>query len=260
MTISVDYSLTEDLMLGSAFTYMNTSGEYANNAGSQDTDLFNGSIYGSYYITDDFYIDGLAFYAGNNYNITRNINYVDDTGALINSRVEGTPGGSQYGFNFATGYNYHHKRLIVGPYASVSYLSSDVDAYSESELGSVQSQGWATSYDGQGIRSLKTTLGTLLSYNFDVPWGVVIPQVRGEWHHEFKDDARTITSSFVGAGPNSAPFSVFIDGPDRDYFTFGTSLTSTLDHGVTAFLAYDMLIGYDNVNSYGFTLGGKVDF
>ena len=50
------------------------------------------------------------------------------------------------------------------------------------------------------------------------------------------------------AGQNGA-FSIAIENPDRDYFTFGTSLTSAFNYGITDFLAYDMLIGYNNVNS-----------
>jgi len=253
VTIGFDYAITQDFILGTAFTYLSTSGDYVNNGGDLGADLFNGSIYASYNITDDFYVDAMAFYGGNNYNITRNVNY---TG--VNAKLEGTPGGRQYGFNLTSGYGFNFQRLVVEPYVSVGYLGTDIDAYEEKEIGSTE--GWTARYDAQSLTSLKTTLGALFAYNFDVPWGVLIPQVRGEWHHEFEDHGRAITTRFTGVTDQNETYTIITENPDRDYFTFGTSVTTTLDYGITAFLAYDMLIGYNNISSYGFTLGGRVDF
>ncbi|WP_428356164.1 autotransporter outer membrane beta-barrel domain-containing protein [Methyloprofundus sp.] len=222
VTLGLDYAVTEDLIVGTAFTYLSTNGDYVSNGGDLHTDLFNGAIYASYYITDNFYIDGLAFYGGNNYDITRNVNY---TG--VNATLEGTPDGRQYGFNLSSSYTFNYQRLIAEPYVSVGYIGTDIDAYDEAELGPASGQGWATRYDAQNLTSLKTTLGALFAYNFDVPWGVLIPQIRGEWHHEFEGHGREITSKFIGNNADSArTYSVFIENPDRDYFTFGTSITS----------------------------------
>jgi len=254
VTIGLDYAISQDFILGTAFTYLSTSGGFVENGGDLQSDLFNGAIYASYNITDDFYIDALAFYGGNNYNITRNVNYAISTGN-VNERLEGTPGGRQYGFNLNSGYSFRFQRLEIEPYLGVSYLGTDIDAYNEKSLGTTNS--WAAKYDAQNLASLKTTLGALLAYNFDVPWGVLIPQVRGEWHHEFEDHGRAIGAQISGTGEN---YSIFIENPDRDYFTFGASVASAFDYGITAFLAYDMLIGYNNVSSYGFTLGGRIDF
>lgn len=269
VTLGLDYAMTEDFILGASFTYLNTSGDYTSintiggvttqrAGGDFNTDLFNGSIYASYSINDDFYIDGLAFYGGNNYNIIRNVNYKIN-GVDVNEKLQGTPDGKQYGFNISTGYNFRFQRLTVEPYLSVGYIGTDIDAYDETALSATG--GWAQRYEAQKLESVKTTLGALFAYSFDVPWGVLVPQLRGEWHHEFEDDGRNITSSFLGnTSEGIQSFSTVIDNPDRDYFTFGTSITSAFNYGITAFLAYDMLIGYNNVNSYGFTLGGRVDF
>jgi uncharacterized protein with beta-barrel porin domain len=94
-----------------------------------------------------------------------------------------------------------------------------------------------------------------------MPWGVLVPQAHGTWHHEFKDDSRTITTSFLGDGaaaPNQ--FSIVTEGSDRDYYTVGVSLNTSFSHGASAFVAYNTLLGYRDIDSHRVTFGGRLEF
>ena len=89
----------------------------------------------------------------------------------------------------------------------------------------------------------------------------MLPQLRGEWHHEFEDDEPDTKASFLGDTTVSGGlFTVLGNNPDTDYFKLGAGVSATLAHGVSAFFDYQALVGYDDVTSHQFTLGGRLEF
>ena len=131
-------------------------------------------------------------------------------------------------------------------------MNLDIDGYSES------GSPFAVNFGKQNIESLTSTLGVQSAYTFSFPWGVLIPQVRGEWHHQFLDGQRQVQANFV-----SVPGSSFVmnsGGPARDYFTVGGEVSTVLPGGVSAFLSYESLQGYTSVNSNRFVLGARMEF
>ena len=83
---------------------------------------------------------------------------------------------------------------------------------------------------------------------------MLLPQVRAEWRHEFKNDARTITSRFVN-DPLRTPLALVTDSPDRNFFGPGTSLSATFRGGVAAFVSYETVVGLTDVTSHSVVEG-----
>jgi outer membrane lipase/esterase len=94
--------------------------------------------------------------------------------------------------------------------------------------------------------------------NGDAIGGVLPPQSRGQRHYQFKDDKRSIGASFLG-DPAAQQFAVATQGPDRDYFTFGADISGEFSQGISAFLAYDLLLSYCDIESHRFTLGTRIE-
>ncbi|MEE9425982.1 MAG: autotransporter outer membrane beta-barrel domain-containing protein [Methylococcales bacterium] len=258
-TLGVDYRITNDLVTGLAFTYLNTDADVDSSAGNVESDSYTGSIYATYSHQSGFYVDGIASYGASDFEISRRIQYTLPTDAapdVVDTTAEGDPNGSQYSFGMGVGYQFAVGSSTIEPFARADYQEYEIDSYTESG-----GQGWGERFSRQRIRSLPTSVGLRLSNAFSMPWGVLIPQAHGTWHHEFKDDSRTITTSFLGDGaaaPNQ--FSIVTEGPDRDYYTVGASLNATFVHGITAFVAYNTLLGYRDVDSHRVTFGGRLEF
>jgi outer membrane autotransporter protein len=257
-TLGVDYRITNDLVAGAAFTYLNTDADVDSSAGNVESDSYTGSIYATYSHQGGFYVDGIASYGASDFDISRRIQYslVTDVLGTVDTTAEGDPSGSQYSFGLGIGYQFAVGSSTIEPFARADYQEYEIDSYSERG-----GQGWGERFSRQRIRSLPTSVGLRLSNAFSMPWGVLIPQAHGAWHHEFKDDSRTITTSFLGDGgatPNQ--FSIVTEGPDRDYYTVGASLNATFVHGITAFVAYNTLLGYRDVDSHRVTFGGRLEF
>ncbi|MCH9696895.1 MAG: autotransporter outer membrane beta-barrel domain-containing protein [Gammaproteobacteria bacterium] len=252
-TIGADYRITDNFVAGAAFTYLSTDADVDASAGSVESDSYSGTIYATFAHESGFYVDANASYGESDLDISRRIDY-SINGDTVNTNAEGNPDGSQYSFGMGIGYQISLASATIEPFARADYMEYEIDSYSERG-----GQGWGSRFSRQRFRSLPTTVGLRLSNAFSMPWGVLLPQIHGAWHHQFKDDARTITTSFLGDG-NSNQFSIVTEGPDRDYYTAGASLSATFAGGVTAFVAYNTLQGYRDVDSHRFTFGGRLEF
>lgn len=112
----------------------------------------------------------------------------------------------------------------------------------------------------QTVESVTTTLGGQVSYPVSTSWGVLMPTVRGEWHHQYEDSSRNIAVRFLGDTTSGMAFNTVSSSPDRNYFTVGTGVSGTFAQGLSAFFNYDALLGYRSVESHLFTLGARMEF
>jgi outer membrane autotransporter protein len=254
VTAGLDYRFTKDLILGTAFTYTRTESGFDRNGGSLDSNAYTGAFYGTFYATESLYFDGIATFGGINYDSIRNIQYAVPTD-VVNTKAKANPDGEQYSVSLGGGYNFALQEWTLNPYARVNYIKLDVDKFSEQG-----GDGWAMRFSDQTVESVTTTLGSQVSYSLSTPWGVFLPNLRGEWHHQYKDNSRTIAVAFLGDTTSGLVFDTVTDDPDRNYFTVGTGVSGTFAKGVTAFLNYDTLLGYRNIDSHLFTVGARLEF
>jgi len=252
ITAGVDYRVLEDLILGGAFTWWHTKANFRDNAGSTTSDLYSGTIFGTYYPFEGLYVNALASGGGARFDTQRRITYTQPN--AVNATADGSPKASDWSVNGGLGYDFSTGALSLGPYFQTTFRQLDVDPYSESGGG-----GWAANFDRQKVKSLTTTLGGQISYALSTPVGVITPQVRAAWWHQFRDNSRAIGSTFVGAA-NQTTFFVFTENPDRDYGTLGASVAMTLPRGFAAFFDYDVVLGYRDLTSNRFTFGVRAAF
>jgi len=276
-TVGTDYRFTDNFVLGVAFNYLSTnidfdtlSFENTPAGGGIDTRSFGFSIYGTYYATNQFYVDGIFSFGRNHYDIDRRIIYAipatNSAGALIpgvttavNQTAQGDTHSTQYSFSVGAGYDFNVQGFTVTPFARLEYSRLNINGYQEAIDNTANGSGLALEFDDQHVDSLLSVLGGQASYAISTGIGVLLPQVRVEWRHEFKNDARTITSSFVN-DPLNTPLALRTDGPDRNFFTLGTSLSATFRGGVAGFVSYEAVVGLAQVTSHSVVGGIRFEF
>lgn len=244
----VDYRVQDNWVAGTGFTYSHNNAVFAGGRGETTSDIYTGMFYTTYNLTDAAHVDATASYGGYDYQTTRNINF-----GGANSIASASPEGGQYAFSLGAGYDFTHQAFTLAPYLRGDYLNLDIDAYRES--GSL----YAVRFGKQHVQSMISTLGVQTSYAISFPWGVLIPQLRGEWHHQFLDGPRQVEVSFVNGNAGNS-FNLNSGNPSRDYYTFGAEISSVLPGGVSAFLAFETLQGYTTINSNKLMLGGRLEF
>jgi outer membrane lipase/esterase len=271
-TAGVDYRFTDSFILGLAFSYQTTDADLDASSGSVDTKSYNLSVYTTYYISA-FYMDGIVTYGWNDYDIDRNIRYNiagrnDDFPVLtpsgetttVNQTAKGDTDGRQFSFGFGAGYDFSVGGVTFGPLVRLNYIRLDIDGYQEEIDNEDDGFGWVLDVDSQDVESLISVLGGQVSYAISTGFGVLLPQVRFEWQHEFEDDSRTITARFVHdpGDPETnqrTPINYTTDDPDRDFFNVGAGLSATFRGGVAAFVYYETVLGLDDVTAHSFVLG-----
>ena len=243
----VDYRFSPKLVLGAAFTYQSSNSDLDNpsslvsptfstsaNAGSADTRSYGFSLYGTYYVLEQLYVDGIVSFGWNNYSLDRVIGYnlgpipanaMTGTPAhpsAVNQIAHADPNGNQFSFSIGAGYDFRQGAWTFGPLARLQYFKLNIDGYREKINNQNPGFGWALALDSQDVESLTTVLGGRASYAISTGLGVLLPQVRIEWEHEFKNDSRLLTAQFVN-DPFFQPIPFTTDSPDRNYVNLGVS-------------------------------------
>jgi outer membrane lipase/esterase len=254
-----DYRFTDNFILGGAVSYFNTDDDFDHNAGKTESDSYNGSIFGTYYWGQRFFIDGVASIGKSDFDTKRRIQYTlpsnsVGSGDIVNTTANGHPDATQFSFTTNAGYNANWEALTATPYVRASYSRVDLDSYNESN-----GDGWAMAVDSQDFASRTTTLGTQVAYAVSTRWGVVVPQVRGEWTHEFNDGGRGVRIAYLG-DPARQKYTTEPDNGDKDYFNVGVEVAGTFAHGVSGFLGYEKLLGYSDISSNTLEGGIRVEF
>ena len=272
VTMGADYRFRENLVLGAAFTYNNVDSDFDKHntvsGGGVDADGWGGFVYGTYY-TDRFYIDGLAGYAQSDYDMDRKIfipnNNPDSAWSLtygpedVKATAKADTDSDDYTVSAGAGYNFSQGALSYGPYARLTYLKVDIDGYKEKGAGRV---GLDLDVEDMKWKSFTSVLGGQLAYASSQKFGVVMPQVRAAWVHEFEDDSDKVTATYVGAEADdiNRKFTTETDNPDTDYFEVGVGVSAVFKNGVQAFFNYDTVLGMDDFTIHMFTLGGRWEF
>lgn len=171
------------------------------------------------------------------------------------SDLDGTEivGSLKLGFDHAIG------NRILGPYARLDIVVVDIDGYSERmSRPSAVGSGTALRIDDQSYACITTAFGATAGYVSAQTWGIWYPQVIAEYVHEFDNDAENITGRFVDAPTFS--FSMPIDDPDHDFAHVGVSSSFVLNSGVSTFLSYQALVGYEDLTTHLVEIGLRIPF
>ena len=249
-TVGMDYRFTDNFLLGMAFGYNNAYSGYANSLGTLEADNYTGAIYGSFFTENGFFVDGIFSGSHIDYSTRRHIQYaISET---INTNAFGDNQGDEFDVAMTSGYNFNHGGLTVTPQVRVEYTTNQVDALNERG-----GQGWALHVDSQDFESLQTAAGLQMAYAVNLPWAVIMPMVRAEYIHEFKNDQRNITAYFV-QDPSQTRFNIMTDKPDRDYIILNAGMSAQFAHGISAFVSYDTVQAHSYVNNHNFVGGVRM--
>ena len=244
LTAGSDYRYNDKLFSGAALNINKSENTLSNNAGNLDSKNFSLTIFGNYFLKDNLAVDGYVSAATFSYDSTRHIvlgPLVADASANYNAQ--------QFGAGTAGTYSYYIKSLTLSGVAKLDYNTTDIDAYDENDGG-----GFNFSYQKQTIESFTAKLGIQAGYALSMPWGVLQPQARLHYVHEFSNDSRTINSTLVLA-QQEAPLALTTDAPDRNYFLGAVGASTVMPNGLQTFLDLEFLSGHSYLSTWTATLG-----
>ncbi|HXH03232.1 MAG TPA: autotransporter outer membrane beta-barrel domain-containing protein [Candidatus Competibacteraceae bacterium] len=259
VTAGVDYRFSDNLVLGAALGYLATDTDLDDNGGNLDSDGYSLSLYGTWYQSERFYLEGSLTYGRNDYDQSRNIRYTLGS-TIVEQAAFADFDGEQWDVMLGGGYEFHQGGWTFGPVGRLEYIKIDVDGYSEQMSSpSAAGSGWAVQIDDQTLKSFTLSLGGQVSYAMSQSWGVLVPQANAQWVHEFEDDSRFITGRLIG-DPSGQSFNLPTDSVDRNYFTVGIGASAVFPQGASAYLFYQKVLGYEDFDLDSVNLGVRWEF
>jgi outer membrane autotransporter protein len=256
VTFGLDYRFNRQFVAGGALGFSRYDSDYSDSAGSLEMDAWSLSAYGTYFRDNNVYLDGLIQIGSNSYDTHRRINA---TGAP-DQFGQGDTDGLEYAFNLSAGYEYRRNALTFTPYGRLAYTRVEIDAYTEEASNpAVPGFGSVLTIDDQDLTSMVLAVGGNLSYNISTPNAVLVPQLRFEWEHQLKDDARYINARFVH-DPTRSLFAIETDEADSDYFSLGLGLSAVFSHGRSGYIFYETRLDQDDVTLHRINAGVRIEF
>jgi len=88
--------------------------------------------------------------------------------------------------------------------------------------------------------------------------GVIVPQIRLDWVHEFEDDGEAITAQYL-EDINQTKFKVETESLDSDYLDVSVGLSAQFPHGRSGFISYRTLQGYSGLTYHSIQAGFRIE-
>ena len=228
------------------------------NAGSIKSETIAFTAFMSHTFGENLLLDASAGYGWTDNEFRRNAVFQPSSRTLlVNVNTLGKADGDMLYASAGLGYDAYAGALAFGPYVRGRYVRTTIDAYQEADLSN---SALNLNVSKQKATSLTSVVGARASYAISTSFGVVLPQVRFEFEHEYKDDPRVTLTSFVNDPRGTEFFAIINDAPDRNYFNAGAGLVFVLPNGVMPFVDYEALLGYRNFDRHRVTAGIRFEF
>lgn len=276
-TTGTDYNLGSGVV-GMAIGYDSYTADFDNgllvSGGEVVVEGTSGSLFGAWF-GGGWSINGIGTYGKLESDVTRNVFYASsNTGCSpacgANRSIEGSPDGSYVALGATLSRDFRAGGWDISPSLSASYRDVDIDGYDETD--SAPNGGLALRYDEQNIKSTRSIVGLALARPISTTFGVVTPNLRAEWHHEFEDEPRALRAKYVAesqlANGSAAQdfnctiscFTFLTDEVEADYGIAGVGLTAVFSQRVQLYLYYEALLGVSDLTSNSLAAGIRGQF
>ncbi|MCG6207259.1 autotransporter outer membrane beta-barrel domain-containing protein [Rhodopseudomonas sp. HC1] len=239
-----DWRVSDQWVLGAFGGYALTSGDL--DALGSTTKITSRSIggYGSYR-APWWYANVVGFYGWDGYDNRRAV-----LGTANSSRFDG----NHYTVRGAIGTDLRmFGGFVVTPELSLQYTRVATDGFTEA--GGIT----ALSVAADRTESLRSSVGTRIAHDVQTSNGVLTPELRLAWLHEFKDGVRGLDANFVEPTLPGV-FTTFTGEGIRDRGVFGTGVTGRLGQATLVSLGYDAIVGSSDAVTHLVTGRVKVSF
>ena len=224
----IDRRLTDNVVAGVFAGFARTRGDLDTLGSTAGISTGLGGAYGSYVAGPWF--GNAAFVAGRS--------AYDNSRIALGTTNTSTTQGYQYAVQGSAGFDARFGPWQVVPEIGAQYTRVRVDGFTETGPA-------ALAVAADEASSLRSNLGSRFRYDWSTAWGVLTPEWRLAWQHEFLNGARDLRASFVDVALPGT-FSTTTGAPGRDFALIGTGVGGRLGAATTVSLDYDALIGTDD--------------
>ncbi|MCF6318469.1 MAG: autotransporter outer membrane beta-barrel domain-containing protein [Proteobacteria bacterium] len=252
LTMGVDYRLNSQAVIGAAVGYANFDSTVDIGARVESTAM-TFSAYGSFNVTDNFYIDARASFGNPDYKQRRSVDFT-----LQENRVDqvaiGSTKGSQQSYIISSGYQFNKNGWQFTPSASTEFYQSKIDAFVETGTGA-----YNVGFSEQNFETTRFTLGFQTSKTISLRNGVLIPSLGYTLVQENQKGDEFILMRISGM-PAGEFFESSTGFNDDNYSTLDLGVSFVVANGKQAFIQYSKALGWDGFDRNTINLGARFEF
>ena len=249
LTLGADYRVTDTLVLGAAFGYTDSDGDF-DRGGGIEVESYSAQVFGLFYPLENLSVDVLAGTAWLDYDMRRRV----AVPGVLTTTARSDTDARQYFVGAGVMYDVPFEGATISPFARLDFQRLEIDGFRERGPSTVNLR-----VGDQNVNSLTSALGVQASYAISTRIGILQPQLRAQWVHQFEDDARDVNAFFVEDAAGTR-FDVRTESPDRNWLDLGASLSLTTIGGLTGFIDYDGTFANDDLDRHRFTAGLRYQF
>jgi outer membrane autotransporter protein len=252
LTMGLDGRIGTTAIIGGAVDYGHTWGNFDHDGGDFSLDSVGALFYGSYFPSDQSFIDAVVGGAAKSYELNRQFTRLVPGGPAI-TPSKGDTDGFEFTSSLAGGYDFTFDALTIGPRAGLYYKRTEFNSFSEK--GGVL----ALRYEDEVEDSLTTRIGGQATYAISTSFGVIVPQVTAEYVHEFLNGQQAIHAQSVLDPTPAGAVSYLTNPPDRNYAEIGAGVVFVLPNGVSPYINYQAEIAnqFDQIQTV--TVGVRLE-
>ena len=262
VTIGADWRFTDNLVGGAAVGYSRFNADFDESIDSPDgqnldSDAVQFSLFGSYYPTDQLFVDGIASFGWHFYDSERSILVPSaaNPATLVETSAEGDFDAIHYGVATNVGYTIRRFGANLTPIARLEYLRAEIDDFTEDSPEAIE-----LTFDDHDADSLTLNVGLEADYPISTGFGIIAPNVRAEYVHDFIGDADGVLVRYAVDPTRLSEFEVSTEDKDQDYGILGAGVAMTLQGGWAAFVDYHTYVGLDNFDIHTVNAGLRLQF
>jgi outer membrane lipase/esterase len=264
VTIGADWGLSDSLVFGAAVGYSRFNADFDESIDSPDgqkleSDAVQFSLFGSYYPTDQLFVDAIASVGWHFYDSERRILVPSaaDPATLIETSAKGDFDAIHYGFATNVGYTIRRFGANLTPIARLEYLRAEIDDFTEKQDSP---EAIELTFDDHNVDSLTLNLGLEADYPISTAFGVISPNVRAEAVHEFLGNEDGVLVRYAADPTQLSEFEVSNERDNDYYGILGAGVAATLQGGWAAFVDYHTFVGLDNFDIHTVNVGLRLEF
>ena len=253
LTLGVDYRLSANTVFGAAVGFSNSTLEYVNNAGEFDTTAETALLFGAWTF-GAFSLESQLGYSSLSFDSERYILYGDgqrNIDVALTSETKGT----QNLLSVQGQWEWNRNALSLFPYLRVDAQENDIQGYEEFGGG-----GYAIGIEDQKATQITLSTGVQGTYAMSYNWGVLIPNFELSLLSEVESDRGNAVGYFVFDTEESNKFTLLNDGGDSSFYQIGLGASAVMKRGVSSFIQYRHVAGYQYFSRWQLQAGLRFEF
>lgn len=256
--------VNERVAVGLLAMYEGSSGEFVpelagvnfspvGNAGDVEVTSYGLAAYLSAQLGAGGFFDLAAGYVDSQFELERRAVFQESGRVVPQTNVATTADadGNQLWATANAGFDWSDGAWTLGFYASALWAESTQDPYDERD---VTGSGLAMHFDVADRSSLLGTVGVRASRAIKTSFGVVVPQLRVDYLHEFERDGQDASASYLLDAQRST-FTFAGDEVEESYGVAALGIAFILPGGWMPYVSVDSIVGSSELDRYRVSLG-----